>query len=1011
MMMRVRLLVALGCLCIGSSSLHGVDGGYGLMPRVEDETQMWWADGFPSHTPTARWLRVIQTGRYAMALNTESLRVEHLGAVSGLDAPWSGLPGADLDLRLTVDGKVFQCRGGGKWSRWGGPRLIESGKFFQRGDVTDLIFAADDGVKLNVDARLETSGWADRLNFVLAARPGLKAIAPGEKSFGRVAGGFGLDGTNYLEIPANEAETAGDFTLEFWVMLPADHRAGPHLPWLVCKNGNELVDGNYGLMVADDGRLEARINLGGGRENAHAFKAEPSFALRADEWNHVALSYDGDVLRLWINGRAALEERLGKPRVPKAGPLAIGQRQDGLGKDYRCRGVVDEIRLYERAVDWNELQPRRNQPENDLPALKPLREWTFDGQGVASMKWLSERWKSAAMELRLTVGERVLQRRWDLPKDGIWADGQWRQVALAFDPVGFKACEEPSGVVVEAAEFGTGKVRPVSYEPAIGWHRINLDHVEPIGPAGETTPSNDAMERVKLSLSNATGHEQTARLMFEKTAGGMRQRLGAAITGVSAVLRDMSGDPTGIPVQLSKNWHNDSQGGVHSQQWFHGLSEVRLAAGSRVEFELTLVYGHWGGVAAASHAQLCLVGWGSNQLWDQSALGAWGESICYEPDQVQRGCTIMDVRPVMLHSQKKEAQWGWTNNVGGGDFFALFDREGNHLHHLGMRTTYVRQGPCLTEVIYAGGMGDGITHSATVSLARTDDVVRGIYRLRMDVKKAVEFSRFVVFQVGADTYNSSKERKMAMGNESGLSNEWQTQWGGGVYRMQPMECAGRIPWMSLHEGQATHDVEKGPWANRGIVIRQWKAKLGGKEAAPWISEHGLTKFGQESSTLDLVPPPGITHLEPGDYVEATIEHVVMPQFAGDYYGPNVALREALTKDENTWRMIHREAVGNDRCVEMKVGLLQRMFPAISIQAANDQAEFTLTGGLGYVPITISGLSSPTGFTFLVDDQPLQQSVHGRDFWQTDYDAKTKRWSLTYNVPVDDAEAHRVRLRK
>ena len=110
-------------------------------------------------------------------------------------------------------------------------------------------------------------------------------------------------------------------------------------------------------------------------------------------------------------------------------------------------------------------------------------------------------------------------------------------------------------------------------------------------------------------------------------------------------------------------------------------------------------------------------------------------------------------------------------------------------------------------------------------------------------------------------------------------------------------------------------------------------------------------------------------------------------------------------------MIHREAVGNDRCVEMKVGLLQRMFPAISIQAANDQAEFTLTGGLGYVPITISGLSTPTGFTFLVDDQPLQQSVHGRDFWQTDYDAKTKTWSLTYNVPVDDTKAHRVRLRK
>lgn len=65
---------------------------------------------------------------------------------------------------------------------------------------------------------------------------------------------------------------------------------------------------------------------------------------------------------------------------------------------------------------------------------------------------------------------------------------------------------------------------------------------------------------------------------------------------------------------------------------------------SSVELELTLVYGHWGGIAAASHAQLCLIGWGSNQLWEESALGSWGESVCYEPDQVQRGCTIMDVQ-------------------------------------------------------------------------------------------------------------------------------------------------------------------------------------------------------------------------------------------------------------------------------------------------------------------------------------------------------------------------------
>ena len=221
-----------------------------------------------------------------------------------------------------------------------------------------------------------------------------------------------------------------------------------------------------------------------------------------------------------------------------------------------------------------------------------------------------------------------------------------------------------------------------------------------------------------------------------------------------------------------------------------------------IELELTLAYGHWGGVAAASHAQLCLIGWGSNQLWDQSALGAWGESICYEPDQVQANCTITDVRPAMVRSDGKEERWGWTSNVGGGDFFRLFDPAGNRVAHAAMRTTYHRQGPCLTEVTYAGRIGAGITHATTVSLARTDDIVRGVYRLRLDVNKATDFSRFVIFQIGADTYNSTRERKMALGNESGLVKEWDTQWGGNTYRTAPMECTGRIPWASLHEARA-----------------------------------------------------------------------------------------------------------------------------------------------------------------------------------------------------------------
>lgn len=983
-----------------------------LMPGLDDHTFMWWAEGFPSHAPAAPWLRCVQTGRYALVLDTGTMQVAHFGAVDGglgYDAAvlgdnsaWMGLPAADLMLGLTVEGKSYRCTTGGKWSRFKGPRTIESGRFFQRADVTDLAFTAADGTRLNVEARFETAAWADRLGLILSARPGMPPIQTGEESFGRIGGGFGLDGTNHLEIPHRADLDPERFTLELWAFVPADYQVSDKtLAWLVCKNHHEEAEGNYGITMVH-GRTQARMNIGGGRDNAFVAQAAANQELKIDAWNHLAMSYDGDTLRLYLNGGLAGESRIGRRRMPGRDGLAIGRRQDNSGDGYHFRGVVDEIRLHDRALTAEEL---RLCFANADPRLKPVGEWAFRADGEASMKRPAGQWKDALMEIALATKRGVLRKRWDLPEDRSWASNEWHDVSLALDPAAFRTVDASSPMTVTASDVSGGKSRPVDYDPALGWHRVNLDGIEPVSPRGIAGPSNDAIERVKLVLSNPTDREQPVRLMFEKTARGIRQRIGFPITGVSAMLRDIDGHPTGIPVQLSKNWHNDPQGAVHAGQWFHGISQVRLPPASSIELELTLTYGHWGGVAAASHSQLCLIGWGSNQLWETSALGSWGESICYEPDQVQAACTITDVRPLMVRSMGSGAPWSWTSNVGGGDFFRFFDPSGNRIAHSAMRTAFHRQGPCLTEVTHAGRIGNGITHSSTVSLARGDDVVRGIYQIRLAVKQAADFSRLVIFQAGADTYSYTGEEKMAIGNETGLLKEWDTHWGGNTYRTAPMECTGRIPWVSLHQAAARKDKKPGAWANRGIIIRAWKARLGGKAAAPWIAERGITLHQNGSSTLDILPPPGVTRLEPGDFVEATIEHVILPQFAKDYYGPNRELRAALERDENTWRMVHREAVGNDPRIGMKIGMLQRMSPAITIGTVRDKAAFTLTGGLGYLPLSFTGLSSPRGHTLRIDGQPLNQSIHGNDFWQTDYDAMARSWSITYNVPVRDSTTH------
>jgi len=190
-----------------------------------------------------------------------------------------------------------------------------------------------------------------------------------------------------------------------------------------------------------------------------------------------------------------------------------------------------------------------------------------------------------------------------------------------------------------------------------------------------------------------------------------------------------------------------------------------------------------------------------------------------------------------------------------------------------------------------------------------------------------------------------------------------------------------------------------------------RPRLGGKEAAPWLVERGTHSRGADTSTADLVPPPDVTTLRAGDFVEAVIEFLILPQQADDYYGPNAALRETLQRDGNTWKLVHREAAGNRRSVTVEKGTLLSLHSAVHLAAEKDEAAFTLAGGLAWIPVTISGLSRPECHRLVIDGRALDQSVHGNDFWQTDFDPASRTWSLTWQVPAPPSGNLRIELQR
>ena len=88
-------------------------------------------------------------------------------------------------------------------------------------------------------------------------------------------------------------------------------------------------------------------------------------------------------------------------------------------------------------------------------------------------------------------------------------------------------------------------------------------------------------------------------------------------TGINGVLLDPDDlSPTGIHVQMSKNWHVDRNPALYDDYWWTGVAHFRVPPGE-TRLKLVVAYQYYEGIHAASHSQLCLLGWGTNGLWEE----------------------------------------------------------------------------------------------------------------------------------------------------------------------------------------------------------------------------------------------------------------------------------------------------------------------------------------------------------------------------------------------------------
>jgi hypothetical protein len=609
-------------------------------------------------------------------------------------------------------------------------------------------------------------------------------------------------------------------------------------------------------------------------------------------------------------------------------------------------------------------------------------------------------WKTARLKVTFQGQDRteVAEQSFEGPQPS----DRDRTVSLTVGDARCRLRQPADGVSIQVT-YGTNVVFPVAFDAVKNCYAATVPRVVRNFKGGYTDIRD--YDDFSITVENRTVAEVEIPFLLEF-------RNPANITGLCPILCGKAGRPTGIPVQLSKNWHHG--------EYLMGYTKLPAKPG-RLEYLLRIAYGFYGTLPSASHSQLSLIGYspqGGNGRWDQLAIGCWGETFCLDMDLSLVDIVVTDVRMLMARNGIKGAMWSWTDAGWGGDWLSVTNAAGEKAHFRDLKTAYLSQGPCLTDVRYDGFYGSQreVALQTRVQTLRTDDYARTFHTLSYEFRKPVSARGSYFFMQGKTGQYTTPV--IAYGNKSGLIAERRVPG-----NLKPKECfvdrltlQGEGPWWVSFPGASTTDNRD--WGNgyRALVIRSYRATLGGKRYdQPTVS---LPLFSMERDlpnlNLELVAPEEITLFRPGDSVEFVAEWITLPRVAEDYYGPNEAFRRHLAENPNSWKTTFREAAGNDLSVQVAGGSVLCRYP-IQILCTRPEVEVTASGGVGFVPVSLEGLRSVEGMELyeVVDGKELRfsQEVHGNDFWQVDYDEGSRTYRLTYNLPTDGKAKSVWRLRR
>jgi hypothetical protein len=182
------------------------------------------------------------------------------------------------------------------------------------------------------------------------AGSGTVRLVTGLPGYGRA---LQLTGTQhqYVDVPVSTVLDVDTYTLAAWVRYTGIQNDQTLGRWEVLEKA-----GAYWMNVRTNGQVRVGGFYGGcASPNWQYF--DSTRTLPVNRWKHVATTYDGVWLRIFIDGRTAGAKRVSGRTCVSGEPLAVGAKNNptkGLLEAF-WDGRLDEVRIYDRALSATEL--------------------------------------------------------------------------------------------------------------------------------------------------------------------------------------------------------------------------------------------------------------------------------------------------------------------------------------------------------------------------------------------------------------------------------------------------------------------------------------------------------------------------------------------------------------------------------------------------------------------------------------------------------------------------------